>query len=324
MTKNLQNDGDQKPVIGITLGDPCGIGPEITAKALSIPGIRRLADFVLIGDKSVYDLCLPVPSEDIRFCDLKLIKKPDDISVKERGAAAFAYLKKAVEFIKDGSIQGLVTAPLNKQVVINGGAPDFHGHTEMLAEAFQVKNVEMMFAGGPFKTIIATRHIPLKYVASSLTPEALLNTIRLSHSCLKDIFKIPGPRIALCGINPHAGEGGKIGTEELDIIIPAMKKAGQEGIMTEGPFAADTLFIPFNAMKYDLIIAMYHDQGLAPIKALYFTKLVNLTIGLPFIRTSTAHGTAEDIAGQNKADPSSMIEAIKMACELTRNKFPGV
>jgi len=310
---------NQKPSIVITLGDPSGIGPEITAKALSRASIKNLAHFILIGDLSVYRYYQRTLSPTIKFVDLKKITRyssPKKLSLIQRGQASYAYLQQAVDLIKQQEADAMVTAPINKEAVMAAGIANFTGHTEMLADAFHIKNVEMMFVGGPFKTIIATRHIPLNQVSTSVTTTGLLSTICLAHDCLKQTFKIRQPKIAVCGINPHAGENGKIGKEECESIMPAIQAARAQKIRITGPLAADTLFIPFNANRYDLIIAMYHDQGLTPIKAMYFTKLVNLTIGLPFIRTSTAHGTAEDIAGKNIADPASMIEAIKLACDL--------
>lgn len=312
-----------KPRIAITLGDPAGIGPEITAKALSKSSIAHLADFLLIGDRCVYTHYKKSIGRASSFLDLNTIShcpSPQRLSEKQRGTAAYAYLQKAIALLRAHDIDAVVTAPVNKNVIINAGFPHFTGHTEMFADAFHVTHVEMMFVGGPFKTIIATRHMPLHQVASSITIEGLLATIRLSHACLKKTFKIRRPHIALCGVNPHAGEHGKIGTEEMTCVRPAIEAANNEGMRVDGPLAADTVFIPSHAQKYDLIIAMYHDQGLAPIKALYFNQLVNLTIGLPFIRTSTAHGTAEDIAGLNCADPSSMIAAIRLACQLTPSR----
>lgn len=320
MPCNIGKNKRFKPTIGITLGDPGGIGPEITAKALSDHAVAGLANFVLIGDRAVYDYYCNHTMDSISFHDHQQIVEfdsPEKISVSTRGRAAYAYLETAVSLIKAKTIDGIVTAPVNKQAIVSAGIADFCGHTEMLAKAFGVKRVEMMFVGGPYKTLIATRHIPLCDVPSALTAETLCETIVMAQESLVRTFCISNPRVALCGINPHAGEKGKIGNEEIETIIPALEKARRAGIDVSGPFAADTLFIPRNAQCYDLIIAMYHDQGLAPIKALYFTKLVNFTIGLPFIRTSTAHGTAEDIAGENKADPSSMLEAIKLACELS-------
>jgi len=311
--------------IGITLGDPSGIGPEITAKALASLSPAETIEFIILGDRTVYDACAITGGVTPDFCDHRLIENfsggPRSLTAHQRGKASYAYLQTAINMLKDRAIDGIVTAPVNKQVIMAAGFNHFRGHTEMLAEAFRIERVEMMFVGGPYKTIIATRHIPLQDVVSEVTCESLIQTITLAHSCLTQIFKIPNPRIALCGVNPHAGEGGKIGREEIDRIQPAIDVCRRQGITVCGPYAADTLFIPFNARQYDLIIAMYHDQGLAPIKALYFTQLVNFTIGLPFIRTSTAHGTAEDIAGQNTADPSSMREAIRLACDLTLQRI---
>ena len=315
-----KREKQQSVRIGITLGDPGGIGPEITAKALSSLSEPENVEYTLLGDQSVYQFYQKDIPENVRFYDHGIISNfssPQSLAVPERGRASYAYLKTAVDLLKNGGIQSVVTAPVNKHVIIESGFDDFRGHTEMFAEAFKIKRVEMMFVGGPYKTIIATRHIPLSQVSAALTPEALEETIMLADQCLKKTFCIPSPKIALCGINPHAGEGGRIGCEETDRVLPAVKKCLKNGINVAGPYAADTLFIPFNAQQYDLIIAMYHDQGLTPIKAMYFTRLVNFTAGLPFIRTSTAHGTAEDIAGQNKADYSSMKEAVKLACELT-------
>lgn len=315
-----QDTNKQKPRIGITLGDPCGIGPEITAKALNDEHLQEMADFIIIGDKCVYDHYQKNSISDLTFHDFNTITNftsPNNLTLEERGAAAYQYLQTGISLLKNGSIDSIVTAPVNKQAIIASGIKNFCGHTEMFAQAFNVKHVEMMFVGGPYKTIIATRHIPLKEITQALTSDSIFETIMLSHQCLKKTFKITNPKIAICGINPHAGEGGKIGTEDINIVTPAIEQAKQHHVTAAGPFAADTLFIPFNAEQYDLIIAMYHDQGLTPIKALYFTQLVNYTIGLPFIRTSTAHGTAENIVGQNKADPSSMRSAIELACELT-------
>ncbi len=284
-----------KPIIGITLGDPAGVGPEVIAKSLAKPSIQKLGHFKIIGN----------PSPKIKP------GRPDQHSAQ----ASLAYLQKAVELLKSRKINALVTAPVCKEAITALGKP-FHGHTEFLAHAFHVKNFEMMFVSKALRTIIVTRHIPIQRVSRSITLTKVYNTILLANKSLKEHFKIKRPRIAVWGLNPHAGEGGSMGQEEITKIIPSIHKAQREGIHVQGPFPADTLFSPDTTRGYDVIISMYHDQGLIPVKTLYFNQLVNLTIGLPFIRTSPAHGTAFDIAGKNKADPSSMSEAIKLAAKL--------
>jgi len=309
-----------KKSIGITLGDPSGIGPEVVAKALSNPSIRNLAHFVIIGDYEVYAKYSLSNYKNCSFLDCKSISLKNLKIGKENalsGKASLAYLNKAIELLKEKKISSLATAPVSKEAISLHMKSLFKGHTEFLADAFNVKKVGMMFVADNIRLIIATRHIPLNKVCSSLNREDLYETIRLTHQGLENLFKIKKPTIAVCGLNPHAGEGGKIGREEIDVIVPAIKKANKDKMNVEGPFAADTIFTPETRNKYDVIIAMYHDQGLVGVKTLCFKELVNLTIGLPFIRTSTAHGTAFNIAGKNQADPSSMCEAIKLAAELT-------
>ncbi len=310
------------PTIGITLGDPAGIGPEIIIKALSGDEWRDRARFVLIGDRWAYEYYGGRLPRGCEFLDLQG-EAPRNFQPGQMsagcGRAAYTYLMTSIRMIKQHTIDGLVTAPVSKQAIMESGQ-DFPGHTEILAREFSIRRFEMMFVGGPFKTIVVTRHIPLAQVAEAVTLDDLLESIRLADRTLRDVFKIARPRIALCGINPHAGEGGRMGKEEGTRMVPAIEQARADGIDAAGPFGADTLFIPSNACHYDLIMAMYHDQGLAPIKAMYFTELVNFTIGLPFVRTSTAHGTAFDIAGKNKADPASMRAAIELAVDLTRKQ----
>jgi len=305
-------------IIGITLGDPSGIGPEVTVKALRQPSVKKLGHFVIIGERKIFQRYSF--ASDHR---LTLIECPPavhrewkvGVSSQKTAQASLNYLENAIQLLKNNLIHALVTAPVCKESICKI-EPSFQGHTEYLASAFQVKNVGMMFVGPRLKTVLVTRHIPLHQVASRITPQLVFDTIQLTHQALTSIFRIKNPLIALCGLNPHAGEGGNIGKEEFTKILPAMKRARQNRIRVAGPLAGDTIFREENFRKYSAIIAMYHDQGLAPIKALYFNKLVNLTIGLPFIRTSPAHGTAFDIAGKNKADPSSMCEAITLAAKL--------
>jgi 4-hydroxythreonine-4-phosphate dehydrogenase len=305
--------------IGITLGDPAGIGPEVVAKALANPAIRKLGSFKLIGDHWIYKKYSTTNYKNCSFLDLKSIQpkqwkigKPNLASAK----ASLNALNKGIELLKNKEISSLVTAPLSKEP-IGRILPSFQGHTEFLADAFDIKHVGMMFVADKVRTIIVTRHIPLNKVCNAISTANVYDTIDLTHRALRDMFKIKKPVIGVCGVNPHAGEGGTIGKEELTKIIPAIKKARRRRMNIEGPFAADTLFSPDIAQQYDAIVAMYHDQGLIPVKTLCFKELVNLTIGLPFIRTSPAHGTAFNIAGKHKADPSSMCAAIKLAAELT-------
>ncbi len=300
-----------KPNIGITLGDPSGIGAEITAKALSKPSIRSLAHYTIIGDKKSFTRHFKVKYKNCTFAPVKPISKN-----LTSGLYAYAFLEKSIELIKAKKIQGLVTAPVSKEL-ISKFKPDFKGHTEFLSDAFNIKHVGMLFVAEKMKSIIVTRHIALNKVSKALTLQSIYKTIVLTHTALKTQFQIKHPKIAICGLNPHAGESGTMGTEEITTIIPAIKKAKRANIQCVGPFAADTLFVKDNSSDYDAIVAMYHDQGLIPIKTLYFHHLVNMTIGLPFVRTSPAHGTAFNIAGKNKANPSSMVEAIKLAANLS-------
>lgn len=306
-------------VIGISMGDPCGIGPEIIAKSLSYPQIRDLANFIIIGDLSVYKKYSKKNHKNCTFVDLKNIQ-PKDLKIgtinKQSGLASLAYLEKAVELLKSGEITSIVTAPVCKEA-ISLSHPDFCGHTEFFAKAFNTKSFGMMFLAPSIRLLLATRHLPLTRAANNITTDLIYETIALADKTLKQTFRIKKPSIAVLGLNPHAGEGGLLGKEEADIIIPAIKKAIKNKISAKGPFPSDTFFIDRN-IKHDMIIAMYHDQGLIPIKTLYFTQLVNFTIGLPIIRTSPAHGTAFDIAGKDKADPASMIASIKLAAHLSK------
>ena len=305
--------------IGMTMGDPHGVGPEICAHSCHSFSSLKSHRLVLIGDKKIFQRFSKKLFPKIDFVDCVSLNIKNYVPgkpTKKSAQAALIYLNKAITLLKKGAIHGLVTAPLSKESVASL-YPRFEGHTEYLAEQFGVSQVGMLFIAPKMKVIIATRHMALKDVSSAITEELLLKTAQLTSQAMKTYFKIKEPRIAFCGLNPHAGEHSLMGREEEMIIRPALEKLKKRGILANGPFAADTLFVEENAKKYDVIVSMYHDQGLAPIKALYFHKLVNLTIGLPFIRTSPAHGTAFDIAGKGTVNPSSMIEAVKLAVRLT-------
>jgi len=289
------------------MGDPRGIGPEIIRKALTGPVIASEAKqsrFIVIGNKKVLG-SLPASVEVM------------DVPYRSAGEGALKFLDKAISLIKAGAADALVTAPLSKEIV-SRYAKNFVGHTEYLAQAFGIKKFDMMFIAGPVRLTTVTRHVPLKEVPKLVTQKAVFDSIALMALTLKDKFKIKAPKIAVLGLNPHAGEGGLLGPEDVKQILPAVRKANARGINAKGPFPADTFFAYHKS--YDGIIAMYHDQGLAPLKGLYMKELLNFTAGLPFVRTSPAHGTAFDIAGKNKADPSSMLAAIKLAVSLRGTK----
>ena len=303
-----------KPV-GITLGDPAGIGAEVAAKALANHSLRRAALFTIIGDECLFRKYFPVRYKNCTFLDVGCLQSGDFTAGRPSrltGKASLAYLQTAVDLVKRKQLSALVTAPVCKES-IGEIIPSFHGHTEFLADAFHAKDIGMMFVSGPLRVLLVTRHIPLGQVSKAIHAGVVFRAIRSTDIALKEYFRLKKPLIGVCGLNPHAGEGGTLGREEIRHIIPAIKRARAEGIKVEGPFSADTIFYPQNSKRFDALLAMYHDQGLVPVKALYFRKLVNLTIGLPFVRTSPAHGTAFDIAGKNKADASSMTEAIKLA-----------
>ncbi|HOW36275.1 MAG TPA: 4-hydroxythreonine-4-phosphate dehydrogenase PdxA [Candidatus Omnitrophota bacterium] len=306
-------------IIGITLGDPSGVGPEIIAKALAKPAMRALADFLVIGDLNIYRRYQPRGLKNYEFLDLKNVPPGQFILGKANptsARAAIEYLQRALEMIKQKKISALVTGPVCKEAICALGFK-FQGHTEFIADYFKVRKFDMMFVSPTIKTVVATRHIPLSQVKDTLNIQKISGTIHLTATALKNYFKIKNPAIAVCGLNPHAGEKGRIGNEEITTIAPAIKKAQQSGLRISGPFPADTIFCPSIAKNYDCIIAMYHDQGITPLKAIHFDQLVNLTIGLPFIRTSPAHGTAFNIAGKGIADTDSLCAAIKLAAQLS-------
>ena len=273
-----------KPSVIITTGDPKGIGPEVTEKALRDPRIKSLADFFVI---------------------------------EPRDKTGFDAIERAVELLKKRKADALVTAPVNKAAINKFGIP-FQGHTEYLAKATNTKKFAMMLCGGPLRVTTVTRHIPLKAISNTITQAKIIEAVRLTDSALKKYFGIKKPRIGVCALNPHCGEGGKIGTEERDIIIPAVRKIRRFIPGIQGPISGDAIFYMAFHGKLDAVISMYHDQGLGPLKMVAFEKGVNVTLGLPFIRTSPDHGTAYDIAGKGIANPGSMKEAIKLAVKMRK------
>ncbi len=318
----ISRSDKSKPAIIITMGDPSGIGPEVTLRTLASPGISGLANFLVIGDHSVIDragrrlgIKLKAP-----LLDLNNVSQSNFSYGEARpafGKAAMQYLDKALELIKAGEAGCLVTGPVNKSSIRSAGFSAFQGHTEYLAEKTGTKEYAMMFVGDKLKITLVTRHIALKDVGRSLSVAAIYRTIAITHKYLRQYFGIRRPRIGVAGLNPHAGEKGAFGREEGGVIIPAIKKANASLGGVTGPFPPDAIFHSAINGEFDAVIALYHDQGLIPFKLLYFMDGVNLTLGLPFVRTSPDHGTAFEIAGSGVADPHSMIAATKLACRLS-------
>jgi 4-hydroxythreonine-4-phosphate dehydrogenase len=284
-----------KPRIALTVGDPAGIGPEIVAKTCADPRVLGACEPIPYG-----------PGEDASFV-------PGVLSA-ESGHAGYEAICQAVRDAVSGRIQGIATAPVNKLAFARAGLP-WKGHTDLLAHLTGANSVAMMFWSEPLKVVLATVHIPLAEVASALTREVIDRVIALTARELPR-FGVSRPRLALAGLNPHAGEGGLLGTDEQRVLVPAVDAARRAGIDIRGPFPGDTVFVRASRGEFDAVIACYHDQGLIPVKLLAFGRAVNVTLGLPIVRTSVDHGTAFDIAGKGIADPSSMIEATLLAARL--------
>ena len=331
---------DERPTIGITMGDPCGVGAEIIVKALGRDDLRGRAKFVVFGfseqmaytcDKAETDLPLVrAHHEDIRrFSEDIVVLDYDEISQpaamprgpsRVGGQASMAFCTDAIDAAAGGMLDAIVTAPISKTSWRMAGFKKYPGHTELLADKCRVKNVAMMFVSPRLKVVLATIHLALFDVRNVLTIGCVFNPIDLADAALREWFGIKKPRLAVAGLNPHAGEEGRFGDEESRIISPAILLASEAGIDASGPYAADTVFNQALEGKFDCVVAMYHDQGLIPIKLLAWEDAVNVTLGLPIIRTSPDHGTAFDIAGKNRASASSIIAAINLAIDLVTGK----
>jgi 4-hydroxythreonine-4-phosphate dehydrogenase len=326
--------------IGIALGDVTGIGPEITLKMLSLEPCRNSAtNYLLIGDPAHLGrlndrLGLHLPLETARPGNLKgpfCVHNPLADPLPEQldpgsplaARAALACLHEGARLCMRAELDALVTAPVNKESIIRSGETSFRGQTELLSNLAGTDRTAMMLLGEDdrgrwLRVALVTIHLPLKDVAQSITGAKVQLAIELAAQACRDL-QLPRARVAVCGLNPHAGEGGKIGTEEIEIIAPAVRTAAQMGIDVTGPMAADALFYHAFRGDYDAVVAMYHDQGLAPLKMIGFERGVNWTLGLPFIRTSPDHGTAYDIAGQGIASPTSICSAVELARKLARH-----
>jgi len=329
-----------KPVrIGISAGDINGIGLETALKSLlnnSSPADQRV---ILIGDENIIrQQCrkfrLPVPglwdpamsstpSDPVVIWDpwpgIELAWKPGEIRV-DASRAAVEWIRFGAEACMRGILDALVTAPICKEGLHKAGY-DYPGHTELLAELTNTERFAMMLYGGPLRVVLATRHIPISEVPSQITKSLIKESAMITSEAL-GWMGLRRKRVAVCGLNPHAGEGGKIGKEDITIIAPAVRELQKKGLDVHGPLPGDTVFHQAAAGMYDAVVAMYHDQGLAPLKLLAFDTGVNVTLGLPIVRTSPDHGTAFDIAGKNKANPSSMTASITQARILARRKNP--
>lgn len=327
---------DNRPTIGVTMGDPCGVGAEVIVKALACQDLRRRARFVVFGlsEQLAYTadtLEQDWPfhrdhhedirryGEDIVVLDYDELDLPTSMPrgpSKAGGEASLAFCEGVIEAAKIGLIDAIVTAPISKTSWQLVGQKKFPGHTELLADRFNCKHVAMMFVAPQLKVVLATTHLALADIRNTFTIGCVFNAIELADQALRDWFGVAKPTIGVCGLNPHAGEEGRFGDEEQRIIAPAVLMACEAGIDADGPLPADTLFIKAVAGKYDCVAAMYHDQGLIPVKLLAWQEAVNLTLGLPVIRTSPDHGTAFDIAGRSKAHPGSMTAAVNLAIDL--------
>jgi 4-hydroxythreonine-4-phosphate dehydrogenase len=324
------------PVLAVTSGEPAGIGPDI---CLDLAFADLPCHCIVLGDKYLLQRRAEQLGKTITLQDfdpqggkpergiLEVLHIPLNAPCQagKLNPANATYVLKlldtACQGISDNLFDGMVTTPLHKGIINDGHASDhfFSGHTEYLAEKSQTEQVVMMLAGGGLRVALVTTHLPLKDIAAAITRPLVESVTRILHADLRDKFGIDHPRILVTGLNPHAGENGHLGHEEIDIIIPALKQLQSEGIDARGPYPADTVFQPFLLKDADAVLAMYHDQGLPTLKYASFGQGVNVTLGLPFIRTSVDHGTALDLAGTGKADSGSLMTAVATALEMARH-----
>ena len=326
-----------RPVIAVTSGEPAGIGPELCLRLATFPGDVQL---VVIGDRNllaerarllglnvaVRAFCPKNPVDrsmlDILHIPLATPSKPGQLDAAN-GPYVLAVLDRALAGCQSGEFAAMVTAPVHKGVINDAGFP-FTGHTEYLAEKTATPLVVMMLAGnterGPLRVALVTTHLPLKDVPAAITAGVLEKTLRILHADLQHKYGLARPRILVAGLNPHAGEGGYLGREEIEIITPVLEKLRGEGMLLSGPHPADTMFTPPVLAEGDAVLAMYHDQGLTALKYATFGQGINVTLGLPIIRTSVDHGTALALAGSGRADPGSLFEAVAEAARMAARK----
>ncbi len=340
----MKSEKREKSVIGVTMGDPYGIGPEVVLKSLSSQEIRNEAKYVIIGSENVLrrtadslgiseDIhvlpngatSLDIDSHltnNINLLDLDNISMLDAIAYKplpDSGRASVEYVLNGIDLALGEKIDALVTSPISKEAVKMAGYR-FGGHTELLKEKTSVENVVMYMVGKELRVSFVTTHLALNEVSKFITQESVFSTIQITAKGLETFFGISRPKIAVCGLNPHCGDGDRYGTEEREIIIPAIKQAQEIGIHCYGPFSSDTVFNRVLNGEFDVVVVQFHDQGTIPIKMHAFDSGVNITLGIPIIRTSPTHGTAFDIAGKGIANPGSMIQAIREAISMAKTR----
>lgn len=328
--------------IAITMGCPAGIGPEIILKCFADKDCLQGIEAVIVGDTRVLKKCgsqlaiphpeiipwqpgAPVPDQGIPVAEISALQDKDICWGKpnrQTGTAMATYIKTGVQLVNQGIVDGITTCPISK-IQLNAAGYDFPGHTEMLGSLTNTTGFVMMMAGKKLRITLVTIHCALKDVPSLLTTDAIYSLILTTNSSLKTDFSIDPPRLAVAGLNPHGGEDSLFGEEENTIILPAIENARQKGIDVTGPFPPDTVFYKAAEGEFDAVICMYHDQGLIPFKLLHFEDGVNVTLGLPIVRTSVDHGTAYDIAGQGRANYQSLAEAVHLAAKIcdNRNKY---
>ena len=306
--------------IALTMGDPAGVGPEVVLKALADPDVAPLAHWIVIGDRRILEMAGQASNIELAPADVRHVPALGETAHFEFGRldarcgrAAVEYVRVATELCLRGEAGAMVTAPLNKEAVTLSGLP-FSGHTEYIAQLCGATESRMLLASERLATVHVTTHVPLRQ-ACELSQRRILRTIELGNEAMQ-LLGFERPRIAVCGLNPHAGEHGLFGAEDRDAIAPAIAQARAQGIECSGPHAGDTVFLQGSRGAYDLIVAMYHDQGHIPMKLLDFEGTVNISLGIPIIRTSVDHGTAFDIAGRNQADPRSMKQAMRLAARM--------
>jgi 4-hydroxythreonine-4-phosphate dehydrogenase len=324
--------GDADPLVAVTMGDPAGIGPEIVAKTFADPGFRVPA--IVVGDagvlsRTVAALGLPLavqriaspaerPARGAAVGVLAATELASDLALgvvdARAGAAAYRYVERAVSLALAGEVSAVTTAPLHKEALRAAGV-NHPGHTEILAELTNTDDYAMMLCNDELRVLLVTIHLPLKEAIAGLDVAAEIRAIRLAHQGARQLG-IERPRVAVAGLNPHAGEGGLFGDEDLAIIAPAVACARADGIDVSGPWPGDTVFMQARQGRFDIVVAQYHDQGLIPVKYLGIERGVNVTVGLPFIRTSVDHGTAFDIAGTGVAEHTSLRVAIELAATM--------